>query len=143
MPFRHVDQLSAWLDEAGIDVLELIGPDRQLRLERAGKPGQDAAESSIAERKRHVPGGSTVKAPIAGTLLLKHPMHDTPLVVRGHRICAGQTVALLQIGTLLVSVTAPQDGIVTDVLGQDGSLIGFGTEIVRLAVPGSETRHDD
>src|SRR5262245_59733319 len=141
MPFRHVDQLSAWLDEAGIDVLELTGPGKQLRLERDARPGSGKgnAEPPAVVSETHVPGGCTVRAPIAGILLLKHPMHETPLVVRGHRICAGQTVALLQIGALLVSVTTPQDGIVTDVLGQDGSLIGFGTEIVRLAVPGSET----
>jgi acetyl-CoA carboxylase biotin carboxyl carrier protein len=135
------EQLSRWLDKAGIGLLELTGPGTHLRLERGrtADPCQHAANSADGrERDREIQSPLTVRAPIAGTLLLKHPMHDTPLADRGRRLDAGQTVALLQIGPLLVSVTTPEAGIVADVLGQDGSLIGFGTEILRLARTGSQ-----
>jgi acetyl-CoA carboxylase biotin carboxyl carrier protein len=137
MLLRDFEQISAWLDEAEIDVLELIGPRERLHVERDGRPApRQPAAKQIRDR-------FAVKAPMAGRLLLKHPMQDTLLVSRGMRIRAGQVVALLQIGVLLVSVRTPRDGVVMDVLEHDGSLIGFGTEIVRLAGLGSETYHDD
>ncbi|MHB0772889.1 biotin/lipoyl-containing protein [Bradyrhizobium sp. 1.29L] len=134
MPFQHVDQLSSWLAEAGIDYLELSGPDRHLRLGRAIQQGllvksADAARADAA---------TTVKAPMVGTVLLGHPMGRVPFAPCGSLVRAGQTVALLQVGALLVPIDAPCDGVVVEVVAEEGALVGFGAEIARLSDIASE-----
>lgn len=132
MPFQHVDQLSSWLAEAGIDYLELSGPDRQLRLGRAIE--QDLPTDVASAVTHAVP----VKAPVAGTLLHSHPMRRVPLAPCGSMVRAGQTVALLQVGALLVPIDAPTDGVVVEVVAQEGALVGFGAEIIRISDIASE-----
>jgi acetyl-CoA carboxylase biotin carboxyl carrier protein len=133
MPFQHVDQLSSWLAEAGIDYLELSGPDRALRLGRAVQQGLQVKTTDAARAVTHA-----VKAPMVWTLLHSHPMRRVPLAPCGSLVRAGQTVALLQVGALLVPIEAPCDGVVVEVLAQEGALVGFGAEITRLSDIASE-----
>ncbi|MCP3471674.1 hypothetical protein NLM33_15220 [Bradyrhizobium sp. CCGUVB1N3] len=133
MPFQHVDQLSSWLAEAGIDYLELSGPDRELRLGRAVRQGLQVKTTDAARAVTHV-----VKAPMAGTLLHSHPMRRVPLAPCGSLVRVGQTVALLQVGALLVPIDAPCDGVVVEVVAEEGALVGFGAEITRLSDIASE-----
>lgn len=133
MPFQHVDQLSLWLAEAGIDYLELSGPDRELRLGRAVRQGLQAKAPVAARAVTHA-----VRAPMAGILLHSHPMRRVPLAPCGSLVRAGQAVALLQVGALLVPIDAPCDGVVVEVLAEEGALVGFGAEIARLSDIASE-----
>jgi acetyl-CoA carboxylase biotin carboxyl carrier protein len=143
MPFDHIAQISAWLVEAGIDDLELRGPDRQLRL-RAGRADQseDAITSVDLAPAESRPQHFTVTAPAVGILLHRHPMQDRPLAPCGCRIRAGQTLALLQIGTLLLPVEATRDGTVIRLLVEHGALVGFGTQIIELSATGREPQHE-
>jgi acetyl-CoA carboxylase biotin carboxyl carrier protein len=146
MPFDHIEQISAWLTEAGIDQFELSGPNGRLRLGRAGRqhaaPGDAAAQIDLAEAEIHAPHSFTVKAPAAGILLHCHPMQEASLAPRGSRIRAGQTVALLKIGALLLPVDAPRDGSVTDLMVQHGALVGYGTEIIELSATDRENQDE-
>lgn len=141
MPVQHIQQLASWLAEAGIDYFELSGPGQRLRLTGAGRgrSGSHAAERVDDPGGIRALDGFIVKAPVAGTLLHSHPMQRAPLAPRGSPIRAGQTVALLQIGALLVPIAAPRDGIVANLLVEEGTLVGFGTGIIRLNDIGSET----
>lgn len=147
MPFDHIEQLSAWLAEAGIDRLELSGPDARLRIGRADDEGNGPDDAftanDLAEAKIRAQHGLTVNAPAAGILLHRHPMHEAPLAPCGSPIRAGQTVALLRIGALLLPVEAPRDGVVTDLLVQHGTLVGYGTEIIELSPTGQENQDED
>ena len=130
MPFQHVDQLLSWLAEAGIDYLELSGPDRQLRLGGAVEQG---IQADMAVHAGAVTQAVTVRAPLVGTLLRSHPIRRVPLAPCGSLVRAGQTVALLQVGSLLVPIDAPCDGVVVEEVAQEGALVGFGAEITRLS----------
>jgi acetyl-CoA carboxylase biotin carboxyl carrier protein len=145
MPFDHIEQLSAWLAQAGIDRLELNGPDGRLCLGRAEQNdnGPDDADTAIETTEAAIDGehGFDVRAPGAGILLHRHPMRDTPLAPCGVRIRAGQTVALLQIGALLLPVDALCDGTVASLLADHGALVGFGTEIIELSATQSENQN--
>jgi acetyl-CoA carboxylase biotin carboxyl carrier protein len=135
MPFQHVDLLSSWLAEAGIDYLELSGPDRQLRLRRAIRQDLLLKTTDGASPVAHA---VTVKAPMAGTLLHSHPIRRVPLAPCGILVRTGQAVALLQVGALLIPIDAPCDGIVVEVVMQEGALVGFGADIIRLSDIASE-----
>ncbi|WP_375860418.1 biotin/lipoyl-containing protein [Bradyrhizobium tunisiense] len=133
MPFQHVDQLSSWLAEAGIDYLELSGPGRELRLGRAFQPGLQAKATVATPAVSHA-----VRTPMVGTLLHSHPMRRVPLAPCGSLVRAGQAIALLQVGALLVPIDAPCDGVVVEVVAEEGALVGFGAEIARLSDIASE-----
>jgi acetyl-CoA carboxylase biotin carboxyl carrier protein len=146
MPFDHIEQISAWLTEAGIDGLELSGPDGRLRLGRAGREGDRSddtvAEFNVAEAEIRAQHSFTVNAPGVGILLHRHPMQEAPLAPIGSRILAGQTVALLQIGALLLAIDAQHDGAVTNLLVQHGALVGYGAEIIELSVTEREHQNE-
>jgi acetyl-CoA carboxylase biotin carboxyl carrier protein len=146
MPFDHIQQISAWLTEAGIDQFELSGPGGQLRLGRAGREG-DVPDDAITEldwAEAEIPAqhGFNVNAPAVGILLHHHPMQEAPLAPRGSRIRAGQTVALLQIGALLLPIDAPRDGAVTNLLVPHGTLVGYGTAVIALSATGHGHQHE-
>ena len=142
MPFEHIEQISAWLAEAGIDQFELSGPDGTLRLGRAGResdePDDAFAQIDLAEAGIGGEHSFMVNAPAAGILLHRHPMQQAPLAPSGSRVRAGQTVALLQIGALLLPVDVQRDGAVTNLLVQHGTLVGYGMEIIELSAIGRE-----
>jgi acetyl-CoA carboxylase biotin carboxyl carrier protein len=67
-----------------------------------------------------------------GRFLHAHPLQDAPLALPGKRVRAGQALGLLQVGMLLIPVTAPRDGVVAAIVAADGALVGFGDRLVDL-----------
>ena len=131
-----LQQLSTWLDDADIGLLELRGPGVLLRL------GRDAADvAAMSERVAALPypmqqtqsRGVTANAPSAGVFLHMHPMQSTPLAPVGARVRPGAPVGLLQIGALLLPVCAQQAAVVTGLRVSHGTLVGYGTPLVELA----------
>jgi acetyl-CoA carboxylase biotin carboxyl carrier protein len=135
MRIDSLQQLSTWLDDAGIGLLELHGPGMLLRL---GRDAVDAA--AMGERGAAVPHqeqdsqprGVTVNAPSAGVFLHSHPMQSAPLAPVGAQVRAGAPMSLLQIGALLLPVCAPQAAIVTGLRVPHGTVVGYGTPLVDL-----------
>ena len=130
MQIDSLQQLSTWLDDAGIGLLELRGPGVLLRL------GRDAAEAAaVGERNAAVPDawlGIIVNAPSAGVFLHSHPMQSSPLAPVGAPVKAGAPIGLLQIGALLLPVCAPQAGVITSLRVAHGTVVGYGTPLVDL-----------
>jgi len=119
----ELEQLTAWLAETDIGLLELRMPGGTVRLDnprataRAAAPGMVVAASSV------------------GVFLHGHPLAEAPLVRTGERVRAGQPVGLLRIGPLLLPVAAPRDGVVAAVHAADGAAVGYGTTLVELHAP--------
>jgi acetyl-CoA carboxylase biotin carboxyl carrier protein len=135
MRIDSLQQLSTWLEDADIGLLELRGPGVLLRL------GRDAADvAAVGERSvstsdpsRCTPSpGLMVAAPSAGVFLHVHPMQSTPLAPVGVQVLAGAPVGLLQIGVLLLPVCAPRAAVVTGLRVAHGTLVGYGTPLVDL-----------
>ena len=125
MPFDHIGQLSAWLAEAGIAELELIGPSRRLRLSLNGDQAQVDGTTPLDEAPAEI-----IAAPTVGVFLHRHPMSDVALAPEGSAVRADQVVGLLRVGPLLVPVAAPRDGIVTAMLAPHEAVVGYGAELV-------------
>jgi biotin carboxyl carrier protein len=86
-----------------------------------GRSGDDATPDLIA-----------VTSPGVGTLLRTHPLHDRPLAGSGEMVAAGQAIALLRVGALLVPVVADAAGVVVDARVPDGTLVGYGDRLFDL-----------
>ncbi|SDR21530.1 acetyl-CoA carboxylase biotin carboxyl carrier protein [Rhizobiales bacterium GAS113] len=136
MPFDHIEEISTWLADAGITLFDLSGPMGRLRLPDVDRKSlglkPNAAVPGRVDNEPRVSQGIVLTAPTVGVLLHTHPMRDTLLAPLGSRVRAGQVLALLQIGALLVPVSAPRDGQVAGVLAAHGALVGYGTKVIEL-----------
>jgi acetyl-CoA carboxylase biotin carboxyl carrier protein len=125
----HVDQLCAWLADTDISLLELTGPARTLRLlhddTRVTVETVDGPEGLCQP-------ALIVRAQAPGRFLQQHPLRDRAIAAIGEDVAADAPLGLLQIGPLLLPVSAPSTGTVTDVLAEHGAIVGYGTPLFEL-----------
>lgn len=131
---EEIERIAQWLAQAGLEGLELSNAAAGLKLRI--RVGQDAVPCVVVPRDgAGVDGGVgtvAVTAPYFGHLCLAHPLRDAPFAPVGARVGKGDVVALLRIDTLLLRVVAPVAGMVMEVVGQHGALLGYGAEIMRI-----------
>lgn len=127
---ERVAQLSAWLANTDIGLLELRTPHGTLRL---GRQGGDMVELPMEEEEEEGEAEPvTVKASSVGLFLHTHPVATEPLARIGQRVDAGQLIGLLNIGPLLLPVSAPQAGIVDALHAESGIAVGYGAPLIDL-----------
>jgi acetyl-CoA carboxylase biotin carboxyl carrier protein len=133
MNIDHLQQLSAWLAATDIALLELRGPGGHIRLRHDGASVElvEDLPPPADEPPAHA-ARVTVAAGSVGVFLHSHPLHNVPLAPPGATVRAGQPLGLLQIGALLLPVTAPTDATVIETLVADGAAVGFATPLIEL-----------
>jgi acetyl-CoA carboxylase biotin carboxyl carrier protein len=136
---ERLRELATWLASTDICLLDLRGPQMHLRLRRdGGTMGEvvqvDTGDDSPTAIASTTPQTDTtlVSASSVGVFLHRHPLRDAPLARPGADVGAGQTLALLQIGALLLPVTAPHDGVLAGPLVTHGTAVGYGTPLLQL-----------
>jgi acetyl-CoA carboxylase biotin carboxyl carrier protein len=132
---ERIEQLAAWLREADIGLLELHGPGTRLSLrhDRGGEVSIRQDSAAGAPQESAAPARtSTVAAPGVGVFRQGHPLRAAALAPVGTRVRAGQPLGLLQIGALLLPVTAPQAGTVVHWHASESTPVGYGTPLVDL-----------
>ncbi len=122
-------RIAGWLAAADIDCIEIGAPGMQLRMVR-GAAGYRVEQEN--PRATAMVQTSSARAPCAGVFLQAHPLRSEALAKAGQPVAAGDVVALLRIGELLVPVTAPARGTVVGALAPQDSLVGFGTPLVQI-----------
>jgi acetyl-CoA carboxylase biotin carboxyl carrier protein len=127
----QVRQLSEWLDPTDIALLELTGPGTSIRLHRrqsdtAASGGRRAFVETPSE------AAAVVRAGSVGIALRSHPLRTQPLIEPGQQVQAGQTLALLKIGLVLLPVPAPRAGMVRRVIAAHEAPVGYGDPLVEL-----------
>ena len=133
MHMDQLHQLSAWLAATDIRLLELSGPGVHLRLQHDGARVEVVDADATWPPQGGVPAEiprCVARAGSVGIFLHHHPLREELLAPPGARIRAGQTLGLLRIGSLLLPVTAPEDGVVIGTLVPDGEAVGFGTPLL-------------
>jgi len=136
-------QLEACLRGTDIALLEVQAPGVCLRLQRVPDPHvmDKAARTLPVPLNETSDTASVLTAPAAraicqvragsvGRLRLVHPLRSQALVQPGQAVRMGQVLALLQIGAVLLPVTAPCAGRVGQWLAQDGALVGYGDPLL-------------
>ncbi len=125
---RHddVERLAGWLRATDIGLLELRGPGTGLRLRHEG--GAVHAETIDDE--------CVVKSASVGVLLHRHPLRSDDLAAAGSAVEAGQVLALLQVGPLLLPVHAPAAGRLLAWQVAHGAAVGWGTPLATISTTG-------
>jgi acetyl-CoA carboxylase biotin carboxyl carrier protein len=137
---EQVRQLSEWLQGTDITLLELTAPGEEvIRLRRGGAGVPSATQPTnfappVGWVREATPASTTVvRAGSVGLLLHTHPLRSEPLVKVGQQVAAGQALALLKIGLVLLPVSAPRAGVVSRIVAPDASAVGFGEPLIELA----------
>lgn len=129
----QAQQLSEWLNGTDIALLELSGPGKLIRLRRHGAGySAHAAPQPPAAADVQEPPRTVVRAGSVGIVLHAHPLREDALVRVGQQVLAGQTVALLKIGAVLLAVPAPRAAVISRVVAANESPVGFGDPLVEL-----------
>ena len=120
-----IKQLSAWMNQRGIDLLELTTPEASLSLQRdASDP---VAAGPIQESRYH-----ELTAPSPGRYLDRHPLSTQPLVTSGTSVEAGQLVGFLQVGALLLPLRSTRAGRIVSLPRSPGDTLGYGSVVMCL-----------
>jgi acetyl-CoA carboxylase biotin carboxyl carrier protein len=77
--------------------------------------------------------GSYVTAPAAGTVYRSPEPGAAPFVRVGDQVCSGQQVAIVEAMKVMLPVEADTDGVVTEVLVDDGQPVEYGHALFVLA----------
>ncbi|KQQ55524.1 hypothetical protein ASF84_09220 [Pseudomonas sp. Leaf127] len=129
MTLEEIRQLALWLKEYHLAGAELSGPGVHLTLKR-GTPAAAVAAPAVAEVQDQM-----LRTTGLGRLLLTHPQLDQPFVAVGDQLSAGQLVALLQVGALLLPLRAPRAARVVDVRVPCGTTVGYGEAFLGVEYP--------
>jgi acetyl-CoA carboxylase biotin carboxyl carrier protein len=142
-----IKQLSVWISERGIDLLELTTPGASLSLQR-DTGGYSISRASVllpSEVSSRAPAThASVKgashyeltAPSPGIYLDRHPLSAQPLVTSGASIEAGQLVGFLQISSLLLPLRSAEAGRVVSLPQEPGVTLGYGSVVMCLLTVG-------
>ncbi|WP_247591668.1 acetyl-CoA carboxylase [Ralstonia pseudosolanacearum] len=150
MKVEQIRQICTWLAATDITEFDLQGPGIHLSLRNAravaprisAQPTPPAPPAPAAPAAPAVPAVPAVPVGAASTEVVRagsvgvfrhqHPQQTAPLAAVGASVRASQPLGLLQIGPLLLPVTAPCDAMVQDMPVPDGTVVGWGTSLVVL-----------
>jgi acetyl-CoA carboxylase biotin carboxyl carrier protein len=75
---------------------------------------------------------TTITAPLLGTVYARRDPSLPPFVSTGQRVSQGDVLCLIEAMKLFNEVTAPKDGVVLDILYQDGATVEYGAPLFTL-----------
>lgn len=88
------------------------------------------AESGVAHPSKE--DGKVITAPLVGTFYCASGPGEAPFVEVGQSVKAGDVVGIIEAMKLMNEITATCDGVVEEVLVEDGEMVEFAKSLIRL-----------
>ncbi len=109
---------------------EIAGKKKQTAGEGAGKENRPAEENigkenQPAKESFRDPAELLVKSPLVGTYYQAATPEAQPFVRAGQAVKKGQILCLIEAMKIINEIPAPAEGVITEVLAVDGSLVSF------------------
>jgi acetyl-CoA carboxylase biotin carboxyl carrier protein len=161
LSFSDVQNILKIIDEAPhLDEIDLVYGGFRLHVVRNGagssKPvAITAAHDSLADKPTppaiappraetaaavEVPAGVVaIRAPMLGTFYRASAPGEKPFVEEGQRVCANDTVCLIEVMKLFNSIRAGVDGKVVKIIAENGGLVEYDQPLIFIA-PASQER---
>lgn len=129
-----IHRIAAWLIEGGLAEIEIGDADgTRLRIvAEAGGELLDPRPATPAASTDTLPVTVTVTAPAFGHLRLATASDGTPRPAAGAVVRRGETIAVLEVGTVAIPVVSPCDGTVAQWLVAPDALVGYAAALARL-----------
>lgn len=128
----EIHRLSLTAHRAGITVLEIDANGDSLRLRLADSAPEEQALAAAPPPATSKPAFKGVRAPAIGIFRPVHPATGRAPVEAGQTVAKGQIVGFLQVGAALRPVTALEAGVLGGPLVEDGTVVGYGTNLYPL-----------
>lgn len=150
MELEQIMQLMDKLEHSSLAELEICNGDQRVTLKKA----QTVCVPSAAPTAASVPApapiavaeppaalcaeskpapGIVVKAPLVGTFYRASSPDVAPFVTVGDRVKKGQTVCLIEAMKMMNEIAAPADGVVEEILAENGEIVAFDAPLLRIA----------
>lgn len=135
MTNQEIYELIACFDRSTAQTLRLSMQDFSIELTR-----ESAVLQPVEGQKPPVlqpvsaaaaPVGDVIVSPIVGTYYAAPAPGEEPFVSVGDTVKKGQTVCLIEAMKMMSEVQAPCDGVIEEVLQENGSLVEFGAPLMR------------
>jgi acetyl-CoA carboxylase biotin carboxyl carrier protein len=149
MDLRKLKTLIDLVQQSGIAELEITEGEEKVRISRgvAGsqampQPGTvyvtapgvaPAVEPAALPAEAAAPEGHVVKSPMVGTFYRSSAPGAKPFVEVGQAVKAGETVCIIEAMKLLNEIEADQDGVIKEILVENGEPVEFGEPLFVLA----------
>ena len=149
MDLRKLKTLIDLVQQSGIAELEITEGEEKVRISRGmpavqamPQPGtvyvtaptpQPAAEAPAELPAPAEPEGHIVKSPMVGTFYRSAAPGAKPFVEVGQTVKAGETVCIIEAMKLLNEIEADKDGVVKEILVENGEPVEFGQPLVLLS----------
>ncbi|MCR4780190.1 MAG: acetyl-CoA carboxylase biotin carboxyl carrier protein [Ruminiclostridium sp.] len=95
------------------------------------QPGQQSAQDSPAPQEKDKPG-NIVTSPIVGTFYAAPSPEKPPYVQVGKQVHKGDVLFIIESMKLMNEVTSDYDGVVAEIMADDGETVEFGEPIMRI-----------
>ena len=148
MELEQIMQLIDKLEHSSLAELEICNGDQRVTLKKAqavclpsvvpaavSAPAPMAAAelpAAPAAESKPVPG-IVVKAPLVGTFYRASSPDAAPFVAVGDRVKKGQTVCLIEAMKMMNEIAAPADGVVEEILAENGEIVAFDAPLLRIS----------
>ncbi|MBR3002679.1 MAG: acetyl-CoA carboxylase biotin carboxyl carrier protein [Clostridia bacterium] len=89
---------------------------------------KDITTNTVQDNSK-IAEGNIVKSPMVGTFYSKPSPDSAPYVEIGQRVKKGDTLCIIEAMKLMNEIESEFDGVVKDILAQDGEAIEYGKEL--------------
>ena len=140
MDISKIRQIVAWVSSANLAQFELHSGDFSLRLNRPlNSPAAGVATMAQPLETAAHPLETAALAPrigamatVCGRFLSRHPGREAPEVQPGDVIEVGALIGLIQVGEVLLPVTATAAGTVEGFMVEEQQRVDYGTALLSL-----------
>ena len=73
-----------------------------------------------------------VTAPMVGTYYAASSPDEAPFVTVGRKVSKGDVLCIIEAMKMMSEITAQYDGVVVEILAENGHAVGFGAPLLRL-----------
>ncbi|MGF0034225.1 acetyl-CoA carboxylase biotin carboxyl carrier protein [Bariatricus sp. SGI.154] len=115
---------------AGVGSLEsTVAGVTAIQGDNVGITNTPAADAKMEEQKAD---GKTVESPLVGTFYAAPSEDAAPFVSVGDTVKKGQTLAIIEAMKLMNEIESEYDGIVSEILAENGQAVEYGQPLFRI-----------
>ena len=164
MKEADIRKYAGLMEELGLTGLEITEDNQVVRLERilqsaptmpmpcpqpipqkdpaSGERTEKEASGSFAgsaKTQRAADGCISIKSPLVGVFYAAPAENAQPYAAIGTHVKKGQTLCIVEAMKLMNEVAAECDGVITEILAENGQLVEYGTELFRVRQDGGRS----